>query len=90
MYGDFDTGNFSINVSVQQGVDIKKIQYNAKKGVTTVIFGNNEIVMVKKAEGIEHCAYTALTAAIAKHIVGSQRKLQQLADETEVIKKGGK
>ena len=79
-----------IVVLPQFSINIKKIQYNAKNGVTTVIFGNDEIVMVKKSKGVEHCAYTALTAAIAKHIVGSQRKLQQLADRTEIIKKGEK
>ena len=79
-----------IITTTKQSVNIKKIQYNAKNGVTTVIFDNDKIVMVTKAEGVEHCAYTALTAAIAKHIVGSQRKLQQLADRTEIIKKGEK
>lgn len=68
-------------------LNIKKIQYNAKNGITTMIFEDDDIVMVKKAKDVEHCPYTAMTACIAKYIVGSQRKLQQLADKTEVIKK---
>lgn len=67
-------------------LNIKLYQYNAKNGVSTVIFDNDDMVMVKKSDTAEYCKYAALTAAIAKYMLGSQQQVVHESQNVKVIK----
>ena len=68
-------------------LEVRFIQYNEQKGITTVMFENGDIVMVKKAAGTKYCEYDAFTAAVTKYMFGSQRNVKKIVETTTTIKK---
>lgn len=65
--------------------NIKQIIYNETEGITTVIFEDGEVVLVKKAEGTEHNIYQAVASAVVRRVYGSNTAYKRQIENVKVI-----
>ena len=65
--------------------NIKQIIYNGTEGITTVLFEDGEVVLVRKAEGTEHNIYQAVASAVVRRVYGSNTAYKRQIENVKVI-----
>lgn len=74
------------NTPAKPMLDIKDFIYNERKGVSTLLLTNGDVVTITLGEGDTHCPYTAFTTLVTKYIMRSQSAIVRQVEAMKTIK----
>ena len=79
--GPLHSGNIEQTKQETNPYSVRSIQFNKNKNVTTVIWEDGSITMVKKKEEDPWDEQAAFCAALAKKVYGSTSKVKKMIEE---------